>query len=236
MCTKLYLSLWAILQPKVWNRKWENYIKQNLPQETQLHRLNYIWSGQGRWSTSTIPSACKQHAKHTPWVSWAVTEAFRGGASDSSRMTTQAGFFVCAQIAGCGWSWGKTGCLRRPDQKQTCTLMWLWATCGYDFIYFFFLILLNRIIFFTFWPGLCLLLVLLQSLMLNTICLPRFAFRKKTIHLFQTMSETLCLFKSTEVTGLNRIILLCVNWVLGLSSLCAWSAEHNAANLQIIVK
>lgn len=103
-------------------------------------------------------------------------------------------------------------------------------------LFFFFLILLNRIIFFTFWPGLCLLLVLLQSLMLNTICLPRFAFRKKTIHLFQTMSETLCLFKSTEVTGLNRIILLCVNWVLGLSSLCAWSAEHNAANLQIIVK
>lgn len=46
----------------------------------------------------------------------------RGGASDIDELTTQAGFFVCAQIALWGWTWGKTGCLKRSDQKQTCTL------------------------------------------------------------------------------------------------------------------
>lgn len=46
------------------------------------------------------------------------------------------------------------------------------------------------------------------------------------------MSKTLCLCKSAEVTGLNGIILLCMDRAWGLSSLCAWSAEHNVASLQ----
>lgn len=159
-----------------------------------------------------IPAPCKHHAKQAGWMSWAVTEGCRGGTSDISRMTAQGGLFV--PKLQCGGGHGEEQGVWSV-QIRSRHVRWHDSELPVGMVLLF--ILLNRIILRIFWPGLCSLPVLWQSLIQSSTCLPALslAFLKKNSTCLKKMSKTLCLC-NTDFTGLNGIMLLCVNWASGL--------------------
>lgn len=109
---------------------------------------------------------------------------------------------------------------RVSEEARSEADMYLDMTLSYLWVWLCFFILLNIFIFCIFWPGLCQLLLLLQSSMQNTICLPthRFAFfffNVKKITCFKQWARPFA------CVNLQRSLV----W-MGLSC-CVWT-EHGA--------
>lgn len=160
-----------------------------------------------------IPSPGKQHAKHTGWMNWAAGE---GHLISPGWLHRQA--FLSVPKLHCGGGHGeKQGVWR--GQIRSRHVPWHDSELPVGMTLFFF-ILLNIFIFCIFWPGLCQLLLLLQSSMQNTICLPthRFAFfffNVKKITCFKQWARPFA------CVNLQRSLV----W-MGLSC-CVWT-EHGA--------